>query len=910
MSVSIGLWAGVGYNQYMEVITTHLNADFDALASMVAAKKLYPEAELVFAGSQEKVLRDFLAQEFRDLYTFKRLRHVDLEKITRLIIVDTRQPNRIGSLQECLVNPGLELHLYDHHPDTSGDLKGDLEVIEEVGSTSTIFVRLFQEKNIEVSRDEATLLALGVYEDTGMFLHANTTSRDLQAASWLLEKGANLDVVTQFVSQDLSARQVGLLGNLIKNATTYTIQSIEIVITKLTLQEYVDSFAVILHRLMVMENMDVLFGLICMGERIYLIARSRVPEVNVGVIARDFGGGGHASAASATVKDMTLFEAEEKLIHLLHRYVRPRAIAGEIMSSPVITVTPDVSMNKANELLTRYNITVLPVVAAEPENPEEEAPPGILGMISRRVVEKAIFHKLGHLPVSDYMTTEIATLPPTATLADIQELIIGHRQRLIPVVEQDAIVGVITRTDLLNLLVNDPSHLPRDLMHEDEQPSTTRTRNLASLMTERLDREVIVLLRRIGEVAEELGYHAYVVGGFVRDLLLHIRNLDLDIVIEGEGIHFARELGKKMGATVRTHRKFGTATVILPDGMRIDVATARLEYYEYPAAMPTVELSSIKLDLYRRDFTINAMAIHLNPEQFGTLVDFFNSQNDLKRERISVIHNLSFVEDPTRIFRAIRFEQRLDFQITKHTEKLIRNAVRMKLFDRFFGPRFFAELRQILSEDDPIPALRRMDDFDLFQFLWPDLRHKLKVDRRFIHVLTQANRAVSWFKLLYIDEQFEQWMVYLLGIMSRAGVKEVMNFCKRFELPERLERKLVRQKAEADRIAMDMLRRPYMKPSEIYWLLKELDSEGLLYLMAVARKKHIQKAVSQYVTRLGSEQPLITGRDLQNMGYRPGPLFRTMLNHVIEAQLNGVIETRDQALEFIREHYPLPADGK
>lgn len=889
----------------MEVITTHLNADFDALASMVAAKKLYPDAELVFSGSQEKSLRDFLSQEFQELYTFKRIKHIQLENISRLIVVDTRQPVRIGKLQECLRNPGIELHLYDHHPDTSGDMQGVREVIEPYGSTSTIFTRIFIERNIDLTRDEATLLALGIYEDTGSFMHATTTPEDLQAAAWLLSKGANIDIISQFVSQDLSGEQVGMLGNLLKNATTYSIQSIEIVITKLTLQEYVDNFAVILHRLMVMENLDVLFGLICMGERIYLIARSRVPEVNVGDVARDFGGGGHASAASATVKDMTLYEAEERLIHLLHRYVRPRSIAGEIMSSPVITITPDITINEANDLLTRYNITVLPVISGETDSTDANTPPEILGMISRRVVEKAIFHKLGHLPVSDYMTTEIATLPSTATLADIQELIIGHRQRLIPIVERGKVQGVITRTDLLNLLVNDPAHLPKNLLHEDEQPSSIRTRNLTSVMTGHLNRTIMVLLQRVGGVAEKLGFHVYVVGGFVRDLLLNIRNLDLDFVVEGDGIKFAKALARELDAAVRTHRKFATATVILPDGMRLDVATARLEYYEYPAAMPTVELSSIKLDLYRRDFTINAMAIHLNPDRFGILVDFFNSQNDLKLHRISVLHNLSFVEDPTRIFRAVRFEQRLDFRISKHTEKLIRNAVRMNLFDRFFGPRFFMELRQILSEDNPIPALRRMAEFDLFQFLWPDLKPNLKVDRRFIHVLTQAARAVSWFKLMYLDEKLEPWRVYLLCIMSRSGIRELITFCKRFELPEKLAKNLVRQKSDADRIAHDMLHRPYMKPSEIYWLLQELENEGLLYLMAIARKKHIQKAVSQYVTQLDSAQPLVSGIDLQEIGYKPGPGYRAMLNHVIEGQLNGEIRTHREAVEFIRKHYPL-----
>ncbi|WP_456473455.1 CBS domain-containing protein [Desulfolithobacter sp.] len=887
----------------MEVITTHLNTDFDGLASMIAARKLYPEAELVFAGSQEKNVRLYLAQEMHSLYDFKKLKHIEAEKIKRLIVVDTRQARRIGPLARCLTRHDLEIHLYDHHPDSPSDMDASLEIVEPLGSTTTIFTRIFREQKIDISAEEATLMALGIYEDTGSFLYSTTTPADLEASAWLLEQGANLDIVTQFLSVDLSSDQVGLLGELIKNTTTYTIGSVEIAVSKLTLPEYVDNFAVIVRRLMVMENLDALFALLQMGERIHLIARSRIPEVNAGFIARDFGGGGHASAASATIRDMTLFEAENKLVHLLHRYVRPRAMAGELMSSPVIAVTPDVCIEEANQLLTRYNITVLPVVenCADPDKNTE--PAGVLGLISRRVVEKAIFHKLGHLPVSEYMTTEIATLPPDATLADIQELIIEYRQRLIPVVEDERVKGVITRTDLLNLLIGDPSHLPKGLLQEDEHPSTARTRNLSNLMAENLSRDIMVLLQEIGTVAEDLGYNAYVVGGFVRDLLLQTKNLDIDIVIEGNGIRFAKELAKHLGGAVRTHEKFATATVILPDGQRLDVATARLEYYEYPAAMPTVELSSIKLDLFRRDFTINAMAIHLNPQHFGTLIDFFSSQNDLRERRIQVLHNLSFVEDPTRIFRAIRIEQRLDFHITRHTEKLIRNAVKMNLFDRFSGPRFSSELKQILSEDNPIPALRRMAQFDLFQFLWPDLRPNLKIDRRFVHVLTQAGRAISWFKLLYLDEKCEPWIVYLLAIYSRSRIRELINFCKRFELPEKLEKTLVRQKAAADRIARDMLHRPHMKPSEIYWLLQDLDNEGLLYLMAIARKKHIQLAVSRFVTDLRKVQPLLSGHDLQKLGFPPGPLYRTMLNHLIETQLNGEVTSKKIAKNFILEQY-------
>lgn len=907
----------------MEIITTHINADFDGLASMVAAKKLYPRATLVFSGSAERPLRDFLSQDIRNLYGFKQIKHIDLASVTRLIIVDTRQGNRLGPLEACLNNPGLEIHLYDHHPDAPGDMRGNIEHIEPVGSTTAIFVALLRVQGITLFPDEATLLSLGLHEDTGSFLYATTTPADLQAAAWVLEQGADLDIVNQFITRDLSAEQIPLLSLLLENSMTYTIHSARITVSRLTLPAYVDDFAVLVRRMMVMENLDAVCSLICMGERLYLICRSRIPEVNVGIIAREMGGGGHAAAASATIRDKTLFEAEEELISLLHRHVKPRAMAGELMSSPVITATPDITHKQANDLMARYNINVLPVVR---ENTDRKNPSGLLGIISRRDITKAIAHKLGDMPISEYMTTDLAVLPESATQADIQELIIENRQRLIPIVRENiredirentqgeksesVICGVITRTDLLNLLVNDPTHLPRNLFHEDEHPSSERTRNISSLMTETLSRDIILLLREIGEIAENVHMRAYAVGGFARDLLLQTKNLDIDIVVEGDGILFAKELAARKQAAIRTHEKFATATVMLADDMRIDVATARLEYYAFPAAMPIVENSSLKQDLFRRDFTVNALAIHLNPERFGTLVDFFNSQNDLKERRIRVLHNLSFVEDPTRIFRAVRFEQRLDFTISRHTEKLMRNAVRMHMYEKFSGPRFFSEVKLILSEDHPLASLRRLDSLNLFPVLWPDLRPNLKVDRRFVHILTQAENAISWFKLLFLRDADRQatrcksWMVCLLAVFSRSREQELRNFCHRFELPPRHRRQLLRQKRKADHIAPHMLRRPVMQPAEIYWLLDPLENEGLLYLMSIARKKHVRQKVSHYVTHLRGVRPLLNGQDLLELGYTPGALFRIMINHILGAQLNGEISDKEEAVALLRQKYP------
>ena len=887
----------------MHLITTHLNADFDGLASMIAARKLYPEAILAFPGSQERNVRDFISQSLLYRYDFLKTKQIDLKAIDTLIVVDTRSSTRLGPLAGCLDNPNLKIHLYDHHPQNSGDLTGEIERVEDYGSTTTLLTGILREKGIEITAEEATLFALGIYEDTGSLTHLTTTPTDLKAAAWLVEKGAKLDQVAQFLTHELTSIQISLLHELMKTAKQYTIQDIPVVVVTHSLPEYMDEFALIVRRFMAMENINVLFAVISMGGRIYLIARSRIADVNVGNIARDLGGGGHSTAASATMKDITLIQAQEKLIHTLHKHIHPQPIASEMMSQPAITIAIGATISEAKEVLTRYNITALPVCDATGPSIEQSSP--IHGIITRQIIEKAAHHHLGQRPVSDFMTSEVKTLPLKASLADIQELIIEHRQRLIPIVENSTLIGIITRTDLLNRLVNDPAHLPKDLLHESEHPSLERKRNVNTQIIECLDKEMIQLIQTIGEVADSMDYNAFAVGGFVRDLLFKKQNLDLDIVIEGDGIRYAKQLAHHLGGRCRTHERFKTAMVLLPNGFKIDIATARLEYYEYPAAMPTVELSSIKLDLYRRDFTINAMAIHLNPYHFGTLIDFFNCQNDLKQKTIKVLHNLSFVEDPSRIFRAIRFEKRMEFLISPHTKRLITNAVSMDLFGKTNDPRFLSELKIIFSEENPLPAIERLAEFKLFKFLWPDLRPHLKIDRRFTHILTQAQRAISWFRLLYLEDSCQNWMVYLLAIMGRSRLAELKAFCQRFEESQKVTDYLLLQKECADRAVHHLARSNGQRNSQIVALLEELNIEGLLYIMAVARKNHIKKAVSLYVTTLREIESELTGQDLVNLGYKPGPQFKKILVTLRNGRLDGLANDRDGELILLRNTFPV-----
>lgn len=884
----------------MRLITTHLNADFDGLASMIAAQKLYPDALLSFPGSQEKNVRDFISQNLLYVYDFQRAKTINLHAVDTLIIVDTRHSARIGIFAKCLENHDLQLHIYDHHIQNPGDLTGDIEVLKNFGSTTTVLTNLLQEQEVEITADEATLFALGIYEDTGSLTHLTTTPEDLMAAAWLVSKGAKLDLVAEFITHELTSSQIAILHELMKTAKEYTIQDTPVVVISYSSPDYIDEFALIVRRFMHMENINVLFAIISMAGRIYLIARSRIADVNVGTIARDFGGGGHASAASATLKNMTLIDAQERLIHALHKHIRPQPIASEMMAKPAITVSPDATINQAKALLTRYNITAAPVRS----DTRTQIDHAILGIITRQIIEKAAHHSLGDRPVSDYMTSDVQTLPLNATLADIQEMIIEHRQRLIPIVLNKTLIGVITRTDLLNRLVNDPAHLPKNLLHESEHPSLARTHNLSIQMIEFLGKEMIQLLQVIGEVANSVSYKTFAVGGFVRDLLLKKKNLDLDIVVEGDGIAFAKALAARLQGRYRTHERFKTAVVLMKNGFKIDIATSRLEYYEYPAAMPTVELSSIKLDLSRRDFTINAMAIQLNPEHFGTLMDFFNSQSDLKQKTIKVLHNLSFVEDPSRIFRAVRFEQRMGFQISSHTKRLIANAVDMKLFGKTDDTRFLSELKIIFSEENPLPAMERLARFNLFQFLWPQLRPHYKIDRRFVHLLTQSQLAISWFHLLYLEEKCDNWIVYLITIFSRSRLEDLAEFCKKFKETAKNTEYLLNQKEWTDKAVHYLSRSNEHKNSSIVSLFEDIRTEGLLAIMASAHKTYVKRAISLYITTLRHIEPDHTGNDLKRLGYPPGPAYKEMLMALKNARLDGKVESREDEIVLLQNTFP------
>ncbi len=878
--------------QHMEVITTHINADFDALASMLAAKLLYPDAVLVFPGATERNIRNFFVDSVVYAFDLQKMKNIDLDQVNRLILVDTRQKSRIGRFQEIIDKPGVEVHIYDHHPDSEDDIRIGEERLRKYGANTTQMVELVRERGLFIPPEVATIMALGIYEDTGSFTFVSTTEEDFKAAGYLLSQGANLNMIADMMHRELNGEQIGLLNELVQSAETVSVDGIDVVLAKVSMDNYVGDFAVLVHKFMDIENLNALFALAQMEDRVYIVGRSRIPEVSVSDILSSFGGGGHSTAASAAVKQKTLFQVEVELIRVLKAKIKPKRLAGDIMSYPVISVPPDMPLAEVAEVMTRYSINVALVIEGEK----------LLGHISHQVVEKAMYHGLRNLPASDYMNSEFSTVPLTASIEEIQEHLIMAKQRILPVMDNDRVAGVITRTDVLSLIMEE-APLQESSWDRRTDRAFSRTKQITSLMKERLPRKIIDLLKSFGDIADELGYNVYAVGGFIRDLLLRRPNTDIDIVVEGEGILFARRFAaKQTGVRIRTHEKFGTAVVIFPDGFKVDVATARREYYESPATLPIVELSSIKLDLYRRDFSINTLAVKLNRRNFGVIIDFFGAQKDLKDRAIRVLHNLSFVEDPTRVFRAIRFETRFGFKIGKLTDSLIRNAVKINVLERLAGRRLLGELKLLLEEEHPILGITRMNEFHLLEEIHPAITYTPQLVELFDDIVS----VLSWFDLSFLEEGYRKWLICFLGLTEPLSGQEFESLCRRLEMTRKDMNDLVRSRGRIQEILKRCNVRQKIPLSEYYDIFHDQENETLLYLMSKTRNDEVKKAVSLYFTQLRSVEIETTGHDLMRMGYPQGPIYSTILRDLLHARLNGLVQSKSDEESYIRRTYPDP----
>lgn len=861
----------------MHIIMTHEQADFDAIASLTAAALIEEAAIAILPNRVNRNVRSFLdlCGNELPLHTFKEISPIKIDQIT---LVDTQALVTLKGMSK-----NTNVHVIDHHQKKKDFPENWTSLFDTTGSCTTILIGELKKRNGKLSILLATLFLLGIYEDTGALSYANTTPRDLQAAAYLLENGASLAIANQYLNPPLSDQQRTVYDRLLLKTEHFNIHGNRIVTSMADANDLDEEISSIAHKIRDLLDPDALLLVVRTQEGIRLVARSTTDQINVGKIAQQFGGGGHPRASAALIQveneKPTLTFVYKQLIEKLNLFVEPAISASQIMSKHPLLITPQTSAQEASNLMQRYGYEGYPVVANGK----------IVGLLNRRSVERSIAHKL-NLNASSLMDSGEIFVYLNDSLEKIQRIMTESGWGQIPVLDQNnkAIVGIITRTDLLKAM-GKPKGLSSD------------QRNLSSKLNSVLPKAHSTLLKLIADHAHKQKTPIYIVGGFVRDLVLNRPSLDFDIVVEGDAIQFTKSLVDQFGGKVNTHKRFGTAKwqiseihkslneqnlefngmdlSILPE--TLDLISARTEFYDFPTALPQVERGSIKLDLHRRDFTINTLALRLDGTHFGELYDYWGGYEDLQTGLIKVLHSLSFVDDPTRLIRAIRFEQRFRFQIEERTFQLLEEA--RDLLNQVSGDRLRHELNLILSEPDPKPALLRLQELNLLEQIHPSLKINPDVIEMMVKIIRLPIDPIWQISDYNGTSKINILLAYITWFMNlQTSPKPI---CKRLRTPAIVTDSSVKAQQARKNIAKIIGKRP----SEITEYLDTLPPHVIYILYHTIENELILNLIDKYISHWKKVKPITSGEDLRKIGIPAGPIYKKILSRLRKAWLDGEI---------------------
>lgn len=863
----------------MRIITTHLGADFDALGAMAGLLCLEPRGRIVFSGSQEAGVRRFLQQE-RPPLPETRLKELRKAAVEAAWVADCSSLRRLGEVGEIIRRAGCPVTVVDHHPMPEDPIPGARFLSgppEGAGATCTVVAWELQRRGFKLDPLTASLMLLGIYEDTGGLVYQDTRASDAQAVAWLLSQGGRLDWVRTYVLRPLEPAQLELLNTLVAGAMEHHLGGVRVVVTLARLSEQVEEAAYVVHRYAEIFDLPVVVAVLEAPPQLVVICRSSHPQVHAGELLSVLGGGGHATAAAARLKGKSAVEVAETLLKALRTRLGQPPTAGELASATVFSVETHTPVEQAKDRLVRLRINAMPVL--------EEGRP--VGVVTRQILDNAVAHNLGPRPVASVMRPGVRVVPAATPLEDLQRLFVEERERLV-LVERPGGYGIITRMDLFRRLYERQVSSSTLVSHRLASGKPV-VQNVSTRLRQSRSEVELALLKEVGEVAASLGMRAYLVGGAVRDVLLARPGEDLDVVVEGNGVELAKALASRGGARLHIHEPFLTSVLIFPSGLRLDVATARTEFYPYPAALPEVERSALRQDLYRRDFTINAMAIALNPENFGQLVDFFGGERDMELKLIRVLHSLSFIEDPTRVVRAVRFALRLGFTLAPDTERLARVAVEEDAFRNLSGERLRDEIFALLGEEHPVEALVELDRLGVSRALFPELSWAPAS----IKLLRQVEAMLVWSSLEGVWEGSPQ-LIFLAALALRGGAGAGGLLARRLSLAGESFRVVAEAREGVEKL-LQVTARP-ATPSAIVEALERAPKAWWVLALAVgtaSQRRVLRLAMTDWLRR----SVPVKGALLLAHGVPQGPWIGEAIRATRWALLDGLIAP-SEALTF------------
>jgi len=867
-----------------KIIVSHRNPDFDAFSSTVGAKLLFPDHIIVHSGEASNNLQEFMTI-YEEKFPFYMEKEVDFSTVREVVVCDASVCERLGKkIQSLFNNPALKVTIFDHHPVEPSmifPLQSDKKVsLEEIGSASTLVVEELQRKNVKIKVEESTLLSIGIYEDTGNFLFSSTTPRDMQACAYLLDQQANIDVISAFVKTEMTLEQIELMKTLENNIHTSVINKVDIHISTAEIDGFVGGLNLITSKIWLSKGFDTFISVVKMGEKTYIVGRTISPDVNLGELMGHLRGGGHKRAAACKMIDVTLDEALGKLTSELSNYVSAAVKASDIMSYPVKTLLSKMQIKRAHKIMNLTGYGGIPVI-------EEDK---LVGIVVRRDVVKAMDHGLGSNPVKSIMSTNLIVADGDDSVELVKQKMIENGVGRIPVIRNGVLAGLITRTDII-----------REVYHHEKKHALlvnedSRIYNVKSLMLKNLNLEIYRFLESLGEVAEKTGYKIFIVGGFVRDLLLGVDNLDIDIVVEGNAIEFTERLKAFREIKADIHSKFLTAKVYFPqDHIEVDFATARTEYYEYPGALPSVDQAHLKKDLYRRDFTINAMAIALNTPSFGRLIDYFGSRKDMDSAKIKILYNTSFIDDPTRILRGIRYEQRYGFSLEERTLEHLEKALEDEYLEKISGGRIRYELNRILEEPRNIHIIKRLGELNILKHLFEQTyyTHGLSVK------IEKALSSLKWFEVFHAGTYTIDPFYCLLYILTEYYTEQQLNTVKdKYGVPKKVVAEIYSLSKIVEILAKLFLEE--MPFSDIYSTVDGLSPEGYCYLSAYLDEGGLSHLKEYLRTRKRIKLHCTNGKRLiREFGIEPGEKIREIIKHIVKKKLDGEILDRESENQYL-----------
>jgi tRNA nucleotidyltransferase (CCA-adding enzyme) len=863
----------------VEIILTHENADFDAVASLLAAHKLNPASVPVLPTRLNQNVADFMTL-YQNGLPFVRQADFRAKNVQHITLVDTQRLTGIRGLRR-----KTPLRMIDHHPLSRALQPHESFTGDTLGATTTLLIEDIRAQSLVLTSLEATLLALGIYEDTGSFVYGTTTSRDLQAASWLLEQNVAIETIRRFLIHPLSDEQQRLLETLLASAETRKIEGYTITVAATRVESYISEISSITHRLRDILDPAALFVAVEMPGSIQLVGRATGSVIDAGEIARIFGGGGHEFASAASVRDRTLDETVSIIWEQLQQNIRPATRVADLMSYGVQTVDPNRPIGEVAPQLRRIGHEGFPIVEAA----------RVIGLLTRRDADRAIEHELNNLTVREVMTSGEVTLNKNDSVSKLEQIVVESGWGQIPVVDEKGhLIGIVTRTDLIN-------HWARSHPPVPSQPKIISISQIEEVLSENVN----ILIQAIARYSQETDIPLYMVGGAVRDLMLHRRNLDIDLVVEGDAIQLANDLKAQYGGEVSSFRPFGTAKWILNEQVAnalnvnvgtlphyIDFASARNEFYEHPTALPTVYDSSIKLDLQRRDFTINTIAIQVSPaDTFGRVLDFYGGLNDLQAGVVRVLHSLSFVDDPTRILRAVRLSQRLKFNIEPRTVELIQTALPM--LRRITGERLRNELTLLFREQGPEHGLSQLQSLGALEAIHP----AFQINTDAISACFQAARVEKY--PWPIEPPLEMKDVYWHILAASIVPEQLLDWCERLMFGRSDTESFLDLSNLIHK--NDQLNDEQARPSQLTRSLEGKTELALLTAWLILDSPLARERIQRYMLEWRNVQPAADGFALRAKGIPPGPCYAVVLNRLRDAWLDGDLHSSEAEQQLLTE---------